>query len=115
MTKCFILLLLFTSALGNEDITLGMSSTNPANSCIEIYQRNPTSRGSIGQYWIKTNEGLFNVTCNMKLSVEGGWMQVVDIIKIYFSRNMAFDYQSEETLFRIYQWMCYCSFCREGS
>ena len=35
--------------------------------------------GTIGQYWIKTNEGLFKVTCNMKLKcggVEGGWMQV---------------------------------------
>ena len=32
--------------------------------------------------WIRTNEGLFKVTCNMKLKcggVEGGWMQVVDV------------------------------------
>ena len=80
--KQLIFLLLFTSALANEDKTLGMSEANPASSCNEIYQRNPTSRGTIGQYWIKTNEGLFKVTCNMKLKcggVEGGWMQVVDV------------------------------------
>ena len=43
--------------------------------------RNPI-RGTIGRYWIKTNEGLFNVTCNMKLKcggLEGGWMQVADV------------------------------------
>ena len=82
MMKCLILLLLFVAALANEDKTLGMSQTNPAASCHEIYQRNPTSRGSVGQYWIKTSKGLFEVTCNMKLKcggVEGGWMQVVDV------------------------------------
>ena len=80
--KCFILLLLCAGALANEDKTLGMSEANPASSCNEIYQRNPTSRGTVDQYWIKTNEGLFQVTCNMKLKcsgVEGGWMQVVDV------------------------------------
>ena len=44
------------------------------------HQCNPT-RGTIGQYWIKTNEGLFKVTCNMKIKcggVEGGCKQVVD-------------------------------------
>ena len=40
-----------------------MSEANPASSCNEIYQRNPTSRGTVDQYWIKTNEGLFQVTC----------------------------------------------------
>ena len=80
--KHLILLLLFASALANEDKTLGMSEANPASSCNEIYQRNPTSRGTVGQCWIKTNEGLFKVTCNMKLKcggVKGGWMQVVDV------------------------------------
>ena len=74
--------MLFASALANEDNTLGMSEANPASSCNEIYQRNPTSRGTISQYWIRTNEGLFKVTCNMKLKcggIEGGWMQVVDV------------------------------------
>ena len=80
--KSLILLVFFTSASANEDKTLGMSEANPASSCNEMYKSNPTSRGTIGQYWIKTNEGLFKVTCNMKLKcggVEGGWMQVVDV------------------------------------
>ena len=80
--KWLILLLLCASALANEDKTLGMSEANPASSCNEIYQRNPTSRGTIGHYWIKTDEGLFKVTCNMKLKcggIEGGWMQVADV------------------------------------
>ena len=82
MMKYLALILLVTSALAKEDKTLGMSEANSASSCNEIYQRNPTSRGTIGQYWIKTNEGLFKVTCNMELKcggVEGGWMQVVDV------------------------------------
>ena len=80
--KYLLLLLLVTCALANEDKTLGMSEAKSASSCNEIYQRNPTSRGTIGQYWIKTNEGLFEVTCNMRLKcggIEGGWMQVVDV------------------------------------
>ena len=82
MLKHLILVLLFVIALANEDKTLGLSEANPASSCNEIYQCNPTSRGTVGQYWIKTDEGKFKVTCNMKLKcggVEGGWMQVVDV------------------------------------
>ena len=82
MMQCLILLLLCVGALANEDKTLGMSEANPASSCNQIYQRNPTSRGTVDKYWIKNNEGLFKVTCNMKLKcggVEGGWMQVVDV------------------------------------
>ena len=82
MMKWLILLLMFAGALANEDSTLGMSEANPGSSCNEIYHRNPTSRGTIGHYWIKTDEGLFKVKCNMKLKcggVEGGWMQVVDV------------------------------------
>ena len=82
--QIFIILLLFVGALANENstCTLGMSEANPASSCNEIYQCNPTSRGTIGHYWIMTDEGLFKVKCNMKLKcggVEGGWMQVVDV------------------------------------
>ena len=82
--KFLVLLLLFAATLGYEDIdlTLGMTQVNPAASCHEIYQRNPTSKGSVGQYWIKTDEGVVEVTCNMKLNcggVEGGWTKVVDI------------------------------------
>ena len=80
--KFTILLLFCAGALANEDKTLGMSEGNPASSCNGIYQSNPTSRGTTGQYWIKTNEGLFKVACNMMLKcggAEGGWMQVIDV------------------------------------
>ena len=72
----FTILLVVVATLANE------LEINPAASCHEIYQRNPTSRGSVGQYWIKISEGLFEVTCKMKLKcscVEGGWKQVVDV------------------------------------
>ena len=82
MMKYLVLVLLLASASANEDKALGIREDNPASSCNEIYQSNPTSRGTVGQYWIKTNEGLFKVTCNMKLKcggVGGGWMQVADV------------------------------------
>ena len=74
--------MLLQLVIASKDSTLGTSNTNPASSCNEIYQRNPTSRGGIGKYWVKTTEGLSEVTCNMQLKcggVEGGWMQVVDV------------------------------------
>jgi len=81
MMRYIIFLLLFVTGLAADvDVAVGSSETNPASSCNEIYHRNPTSRGSIGQYWIKTDE--VKVTCNMKLKcggIEGGWMQVVDV------------------------------------
>ena len=51
-----ILLLLFISAKASEDKTLGLSEANPASSCNEIYLCNPTSRGTIGQYWLITDK-----------------------------------------------------------
>ena len=82
--KCLILLLLSAGALagGQIDTTFGTTETNPATSCTEIYQLNSASRGTIGQYYIKTCDGVRKVTCNMKLKcggLEGGWMQVVDV------------------------------------
>ena len=69
--KCLILLLLSAGALagGQIDTTFGTTETNPATSCTEIYQLNPASRGTIGQYYIKTCNGAQKVTCNMKLKV----------------------------------------------
>ena len=86
MMEYLVILLLFVNALANEDKTLGMGEVNPASSCIVIRYTSiillHCSRRTIGQYWINTNEGLFKVTCNMKLKyggVEGGWIQVVDV------------------------------------
>ena len=54
-----VLLLLFSFVVANRDNLFGTSKDWPAASCQEIYQRNPTSRGSVGQYWIRTSEGSF--------------------------------------------------------
>ena len=82
ITSWYIVFMLLQLVIASEDSTLGSSNTNPASSCNDIYQRNPTSRGGIGKYWVKTTEGLSEVTCNMQLkcgSVEGGWTKVVDV------------------------------------
>ena len=54
-TQSLISLLLFAGAIANEDKTLGLSEVNLVNSCNETYQRNPSSRGTIDQYWIVTD------------------------------------------------------------
>ena len=64
------------------DTALGTKRGNPATSCNQIYHLNPTSRGTIGQYFVKIDGVVQRVTCNMKLKcggLEGGWMQVVDL------------------------------------
>ena len=64
------------------DTKLGTNEGNPATSCNEIYQLNSASRGTIGQYYIKIDEKVEKVTCNMKLKcggLEGGWMQVANV------------------------------------
>ena len=77
--KCLILLLLFTLALADDHLgtTFGTTEANPASSCAEIYELNSASRGTIGQYYIKTCNGVRKVICNMKLKcggIEGRWM-----------------------------------------
>ena len=55
---------------------------NPGISCDDIYQHNSASRGIIGDYYIKIDDVVTKVTCNMKLKcggLEGGWMQVADL------------------------------------
>ena len=79
-----ILLSLLAAALAHDETctTFGLLASNPASSCNEIYQRNIASRQSSGYYWIKTDQGLYQVKCKMGLrceGVEGGWMQVVDV------------------------------------
>ena len=83
--KHFNLLITFALAFVASvkgDTTLGITRRNPATSCNEIYQLNPTSRGTIGQYYVKIDGVVRRVTCNMKLKcggLEGGWMQVADL------------------------------------
>ena len=66
--------------------TLGLLASNPASSCNEVYQHNIASRQTSGYYWIKTDQGLYQIKCKMGLQcggVEGGWMQVVDVNMVH--------------------------------
>ena len=77
MYSLVILLALITAVLAEK--TYGKVATNPGVSCDDIYQRNPTSRGHTGEFWINPTTGLHKVTCNMNLKcggVGGGWMRV---------------------------------------
>ena len=68
-------LILATGATKHAKIEIGIDKEHPATSCNEIYQLNPTSRGTIGQYYIKINHEVKKVTCYMKLKcggLEGG-------------------------------------------
>jgi len=77
-----VILFLLNTGMACTDLTLGIVEANPATSCNEIYKCNPVSRGNVGDYWIRGNDGVNKLTCNMKLKcggIEGGWMQVVDV------------------------------------
>ena len=63
-------MLVFTAGV-KGDTALGTKRGNPATSCNQIYQLNPTSRGTIGQYFVKIDDVVQTVTCNMKLNVVG--------------------------------------------
>ena len=71
----------FTIFMLALNIVIGSEDANLGNSCNDKYQHNPFSRGRTGNYWMATNEGVFEVPCNMKLKcsgVERGWMQVIN-------------------------------------
>ena len=53
----------------------------PGASCVDIYNKNPTSRGRSGYYVLKTDH-LFFAYCDMELDCggnKGGWMRIADI------------------------------------
>ena len=53
----------------------------PGASCVDIYNKNPTSRGRSGYYVLKTDH-LFFAYCDMELDCggnKGGWMRLADI------------------------------------
>ena len=55
----------------------------PGTSCVDIYNKNPTSHGRSGYYVLKTDH-LFFAYCDMELDcggIKGGWMRVADIKK----------------------------------
>ena len=53
----------------------------PGTSCVDIYNKNPTSHGRSGYYALKTDH-LFFAYCDMELEcggIKGGWMRIADI------------------------------------
>ena len=55
----------------------------PGTSCVDIYNKNPTSHGRSGYYLLKTDH-LFFVYCDMELDCggnKGGWMRIADVNK----------------------------------
>ena len=53
----------------------------PGTSCVDIYNKNPTSHGRSGYYLLKTDH-LFFAYCDMELDCggnKGGWMRIADI------------------------------------
>ena len=58
----------------------GLRTDNPGNSCRDIYDKNPESRGNSGEYIIKSDR-LHFVHCDMELDCKGhkGWMRIADL------------------------------------
>ena len=53
----------------------------PGTSCVDIYNKNPTSHGRSGYYVLKTDH-LFFAYCDMELDCggnKGGWMRIADV------------------------------------
>ena len=59
----------------------GFSSSCPGKSCLDIYQKNPNSRGVSRQYIIKVGGHFHFVHCDMSLECGGekGWMKIANI------------------------------------
>ena len=59
----------------------GFSSSCPGKSCLDIYQKNPSSRGVSRQYIIKVGGHFRFVYCDMNLECGGekGWMKIANI------------------------------------
>ncbi|XP_065911840.1 uncharacterized protein [Dysidea avara] len=61
---------------------LGMTAEYPAESCREIYNKNPVGRNQSGYYWIKSYETTMKVYCDMHMicgCIQGGWMKIADV------------------------------------
>ena len=74
--------ILLTSLVMAQDDTCTMYVPNidiPGASCTDIYNKNPTSHGRSGYYFLKT-DCLFFAYCDMELDCggnKGGWMRIV--------------------------------------
>ena len=81
------LAILETSLVVAQDDTCstryGFDIDLPGTSCVDIYDKNPTSHGRSGYYVLKTDH-LFFAYCDMELDcggIKGGWMKIADIRK----------------------------------
>ena len=79
------LVLLGTSLVVAQDDTCstryGFDIDLPGSSCVDIYNKNPTSHGRSGYYVLKTDH-LFFAYCDMELDcggIKGGWMRIADL------------------------------------
>ena len=78
------LAILGTSLVVAQDDTCtryGFDIDLPGTSCVDIYNKNPTSHGRSGYYVLKTDH-LFFAYCDMELDCggnKGGWMRLADI------------------------------------
>ena len=61
--------------------TYGLTIFSPGKSCLDIYQKNPCSRGVSQQYIVKDSNNHHYVHCDMSLECGGekGWMRIADI------------------------------------
>ena len=58
----------------------GLDVDKPGQSCADIFEKNPSSRGKSGHYLIRTND-LFLAQCDMGTENEGkkeGWLRIAD-------------------------------------
>ncbi|XP_065911424.1 uncharacterized protein [Dysidea avara] len=61
---------------------LGMTAEYPAESCREIFNKNPVGRTQSGYYWVKSCEKTMKVYCDMRMicgDIQGGWMKIADV------------------------------------
>ena len=67
--------------IGCDDTTYGLTPSCPGKSCLDIYQKNPSSHGVSKQYIIKIGGDLRFVYCDMSLECGGekGWMRIANI------------------------------------
>ena len=68
-------------AQGDTYTRYGFDIELPGASCVDIYNKNPTSHGRSGYYVLKTDH-LFFAYCDMELDCggnKGGWMRLADI------------------------------------
>ena len=85
MAKVLLVYLILVLVVGLEasctnDEKLGLTSSNPGESCRNIYDCNPASCGVSGFYWIKTDR-VKEVYCDMELNcggIKGGWMRIAN-------------------------------------